>query len=283
MAEGFINKFHGICGGSKVLASLIGVNIVLGVVLWVVNVILEVSHAAISLSPLWFALPSDLSLFLSHPWTLLTYMVTQFSLLHMLFNVLWLYWFGRLMLFSLGERRLLVIYVAGGLAGGIAYIVAAALGMAAGAYLCGASSAVLAIMSVVAIVMPDYELNLFIFGRVKLKWFALVCILLTLLGSGGSQAGTVAHIGGVLCGVAYGMIRKMDNVKKTGAFKNVYRKVRKKNVQAVVDAAKGRLSDHERLDQLLVKIRLSGYPSLTDRERAELDALSARMRNRKDP
>ena len=118
--------------------------------------------------------------------------------------------------------------------GGIAYIVAAALGMAAGAYLCGASSAVLAIMSVVAIAMPDYELNLFIFGRVKLKWFALVCILLTLLGSGGSQAGTVAHIGGVLCGVAYGMIRKMDNAQKPVTLKNVYRKVRKKNVQAVV-------------------------------------------------
>ena len=280
MAADFIDRFRGICGGSKVLASLIGVNIVLGAVLWVVTVILELSHAGTSLSPIWLALPSDFSLFLSHPWT---YMVTQFSLLHMLFNVLWLYWFGRLTLFSLGERRLLVMYVAGGLAGGIAYIVAAALGMAAGAYLCGASSAVLAIMSVVAIAMPDYELNLFIFGRVKLKWFALVCILLTLLGSGGSQAGTVAHIGGVLCGVAYGMIRKMDNVKKPVTLKNVYRKVRKKNVQAVVDAAKGRLSDHERLDQLLDKIRLSGYPSLTDRERAELDALSARMRNQKDP
>lgn len=293
MTEAFIDKYRRFCGGSRVLAALTGLNLIIGVTLWVVSMSMHIMHKNADALTHLFALSSAPYIFISHPWTLLTYMVTHFSPLHLVFNVLWLYWFGRFMLFSSGERQLITSYICGGLSGGLAYTAAALGGASAGAYLCGASASVLSIMTVVALTMPDFEINLFLFGRVKVKWFALICILFTLLGTGGASAGvSLAHIGGIAFGAAYGII-----IRNRRSGKDIVRDAAKKgkealtsflkrnkpqrpgNAETMVKAAKGRLSDHERLDKLLDKIRLSGYNSLTDQERHELNALSARLRN----
>lgn len=285
MAEGFINKFNRFCG-SRELAWLIGINIAVSIFVWVAGIMLSITHTIdINLHP-WLALPSDPGIFLHRPWTLLTYMFTQFSPLHLLFNVLWLYWFGRITAYSAGGRRLLQIYIGGGLAGGLAYLAASACGVPAGVYLCGASASVLAIMCVVAITMPEFELNLFIFGRVKMKWFAAVCAILTLVGASSSEAGTIAHAGGLAFGIIFGFAGKgvmkgyKDSLKeKSGNIKKRFKPDRPKNAEAAANAMRGRLSDHDRLDQLLDKIRLSGFSSLSETERLELDALSKRIKN----
>lgn len=292
MGEDFIDKYKRFCGGSLALSILTGVNLAVGVGLWLTSVIMHLVHADSSILSIFFALSSDLSSFATHPWTLLTYMVTQFSLLHLLFNVLWLYWFGRLIYISSGDRGLLTVYILGGLTGGMAYIIASASGASAGAYLCGASASVLAIMSVVALSMPDYEIRLLLLGRVKIKWFALVCILLTLIGTGGaSVGGSVAHLGGIAFGLTYGLwlrshhkIRWIDDILRKvksvlTSFTRRRKQSRPKNAEAMVRASQGRLSDHDRLDELLDKIRLSGYDSLTGNERQELNALSTRLRD----
>ncbi len=293
MAEAFIEKYRRFCGGSRILAALISVNLLLGVTLWVVTMIILLAHKSPDFLIYIFALPSDPSIFASYPWTLLTYMVTHFSPLHLIFNVLWLYWFGRLIILSSGDKDLLASYVGGGITGGIAYMVASISGASAGAYLCGASASVLAIMTVVALTMPNYEIKLFLFGRVKVKWFAIVCILFTLVGtSSGTTGVSLAHLGGILFGAAYGFfLRKRQSgkdflphiwnkgKKSVASFMKRHKPQRPKNAEAMVKAAKGKLCDHERLDELLDKIRLSGYNSLTDHERRELDALSARLRS----
>lgn len=286
MAEGFIDRFRSICGGSRVLSLLTGVNIAVGVTSWIIIMIMGLLQAGVPPLSGWMALPSDVVTFLHRPWTLLTYMVTHFSLLHLLFNVIWLYWFGRIMLLAVSERSLFICYVAGGLAGGIAYIVSSLCGAAAGDYLCGASASVLAIMCAVAFIMPGYELNLFLLGRVRLKWFAMACVLITLLGTAGSVAGSIAHLGGIAFGAVYGWRLHHAGAEPFGWLKTVTRRTanifnrgtRHKDAEAMVRAAHGRLSDHERLDELLDKIRVSGYASLTDRERSELDAISSRLR-----
>lgn len=279
MKGGFVNKFRLLCG-SKVLAALIAINIAVSGVLWLAALVGLFTQAnGFSLSS-WLSLPSSFALFLGRPWTLLTYMVTQSSPLHLLFNVLWLYWFGRILLLKFPDKGLLTCYIGGGLAGGIAYLAATSAGVAAGGYLCGASASVLAIMSCVALALPDYELNLFIFGRVKMKWFALACAVLTLIGTAGSEAATIAHAGGMAFGLLYGL--KPDfKYKLNPDFKKKFKpekRLRPKNAEAAVKAMQGRLCDHERLDQLLDKIRLSGYTSLSDDERRELDALSSRLK-----
>ncbi len=293
MAEAFIDKYRRFCGNSGILAGLTGLNLIIGATLWIVTMIIHFAHKSPDSLIYTLALPSALHIFATHPWTLLTYMVTHFSPLHLIFNVLWLYWFGRLIILSSGEKGLLSSYIGGGITGGAAYIVASISGAPAGAYLCGASASVLAIMTVVALTMPDYEINMFLFGRVKIKWFALVCILFTLIGtSGGSTGGSLAHLGGILFGAVYAMairrrltekdsllnLIKKGKEKATSQVKYV-KPHRPKNAEAMVKATEGKLCDHERLDELLDKIRLSGYSSLTDHERRELNALSARLRN----
>lgn len=284
--EGFIEKFRSLCGGSKELAWLIAVNVAVSIAVWIAGIVMAILHIDAHYLRQWLVLPSSFSLFAVRPWTMLTYMFTQFSVLHLLFNVLWLFWFGRMLLMKVPSRRLPGGYLCGGLAGGAAYLAACACGVPAGAYLCGASASVLAIMCMVAVTIPDYELNLFIVGRVRMKWFAIVCVALTLVGTAGSQAATTAHVGGILSGVICGLKWRGASGKTEETIKNVYsefrrkmHRMRPKDAESALKAMQGRLSDHDRLDQLLDKIRLSGYLSLTESERLELDALSRRIKN----
>ncbi len=179
------------CGGSATLAWL-----TLGLVaIWLVVTILGLAgrllHFYVPIAE-WLTLPSIFSLFLTRPWTLATYMAVHFDVLHMLFNVLWLYWFGKILLLTLSDRQLLWAFTGGGITGGIVFMTAAALGFGSG-WLCGCSAAVIAVMCVAAIRLPDHPLYLFLIGEVKLKWVAVACCVLTFIGGGGNQA---AHIGG---------------------------------------------------------------------------------------
>lgn len=273
MAGLSIDKYRRLFGGSRILSALVGVNIAVGVVAILFSAVARLMHSSFDAAA-WLALPSGFMAFIHRPWTLLTYMVTHFSLLHLLFNVLWVYWFG-LMLVSTGrDRDLLIGYIGGGITGGILYLVASAAGMTAGTYLCGASASVMSVMCLAAVIKPDYELNLLLIGRVKLKWMALICVLLTLLGGGGALS---AHIGGVIFGLLYGAALKWD-VAKRFVYKKNPRKSRDTKRKRNIAALQNRLNDPKRLDELLDKIRLSGFSSLTDAERHELDALSSRLR-----
>lgn len=289
MGAAFIERFRYFCGRSKALTAIAGINIALGVSLWIVSLFTGEHGAGAATLHRIFALSGDFHTFLTHPWTLFTYMVTQFSLLHLLFNVLWLFWFGRLTLYALGERQFLTLYIGGGVTGGIVYLISGLAGaVASGASLCGASASVLSLMAAVAITIPDHRMNLLLFGEVKMKWLCLVCIILSFVGLGGDSGtygGQLAHIGGVGFGAVFGIIRKNRTriseifgkwrEKKTMEQK---RSSRERNAAEVIRQAKGSLCDHNRLDQLLDKIRISGYSSLSEMEKRELDAISRRLR-----
>lgn len=290
----FIEKMKRFCGGSAPLAALLAVNIAIGIILSVAGMVISMRHGDVLLLPRLLALSADFGILMHHPWTLLTYMVTHFSLLHLLFNMLWLYWFGRMMLLCASDRALLRTYIGGGVSGGVLYAIVSIFAIAPqGAYLCGASASVLAMMAFSMLRMPDYRIRLMLFGEVKLKWFAFVCIILTFLGvGGGSSGGPVAHLGGLAYGLGAGLLygRKgffglnakikeyLDGVKSRNSDRRRRQAVR--DGAAVALASAGRLSDHVRLDELLDKIRISGYASLSASERRELDAISSRLRDK---
>lgn len=226
----------------------------------------------------WLTLPSLFSLFLTRPWTILTYMAVHFDFLHMLFNVLWLYWFGRMMLLILSDRHLLFAFIGGGVAGGLFFLASSAVGFGSG-WLCGCSAAVIAVMCATALRLPDHPIHLFLIGEVKLKWVAVACCLLTFLGGGGNQA---AHIGGLLWGVAFGLMlqRGVDPTelfsKRRGSGRHSGGQHRR--ADHMVRVLHDRQADIRRLDEILDKIRLSGYGALSARERKELNELSARIK-----
>lgn len=302
MAAAFID-FQRFCG-SRALAWLLTVNVGLFLILWVAILIGDALGMSGNFTMQWMCVPSQPSLILLRPWTMLTYMVTQYDFLHLLFNMLWLFWFGRMLLTTLSDRHLLWLYIGGGLLGAIFYAAANALWpIAAGSsYLCGSSASVLAVMTASALRTPDLRVSLFLFGEVKLKWVAIACIALTFVGVGGGNAGgQAAHVAGVVFAIAFVMaVRKgFDPASKfqaslsrrsaspSSAAISAHaapqaasrpRRNVKRDGNAVAKAAAGRLNDAERLDLLLDKIRISGYASLTTTEKKELNALSQRIK-----
>ena len=157
----------------------------------------------------WIKLPSQPAALLTRPWTILTYMFAQYDLWHIIFNMLWLYWFGTLFRMVANDRQLLVLYIYGGIAGGALFMAGyALLPIFNGAYgvLIGSSASVIAIVTAVAILMPDFKMYLLLIGAVAVKWIALVTILLVLIGVTGNNAGgEIAHIGGALMGVFFAL------------------------------------------------------------------------------
>lgn len=272
--------------GSRVLAWLIVLNLGVSLLIWTVAFLTKGNLRL----ELYLGLPGSWDGFCRQPWGILTYMITQAGILHLFFNLLWLYFFGRIALLVMTDRQLLFLYVGGGLAGGIAFLIRS--GMSPTPFpLLGASAAVMALIACAPVYRPDFRINLLLFGRVPMIVIALISAALTFLGTGGGNSGgQMAHIGGLAFGVIMGLImrhqidpsgfiasisdglkRRQSNYRATRAAK------RRRADETLLTGIRGRLADRERLDELLDKIRASGYTSLSRTERAELNALSNRL------
>lgn len=214
----------------------------------------------------WLEMPSALSALVVRPWTLLTYMFTHAAFLHLLFNMLWLYWFGPIFLFTDEPRRLLALYLAGGVGGALFFIVSAAI-EGTPALLIGASASVMAVVVATAMAHPDYRVMLIFPGlEVALKWVAVVAVGIDVLclGSGGTTS-HVAHIGGALTGVVYAV----------GMRRGWFRWRRRRKTSPQPDGEPGGQAE---LDRILDKIRRSGYGSLTRMERQRLYDISRNLK-----
>lgn len=226
----------------------------------------------------YLELPASLPILLRHVWTPLTYMFLHAGIFHILFNMLWLYWIGQIFEEYLGKKRTLGLYLLGGFAGALLFV---------GCYnlfpfythvhaadftiLEGASASVMAIIVAAATLLPDYTIPLILIGPVKLKWLALVYVVISLLGITGSNAGgELSHLGGALMGFIY--IKQLQNgndmiAKIAGIFKS-----RPKLKVVVKNPMRGRydLPRQDEIDAILDKISKSGYDSLTKQEKEVL-------------
>lgn len=266
--------------GGEATLWLIVVNVAVFIAAWAVDAFVAARPAE-----MWLPLRPSIAATLKHPWTPLTYMVTHFSLLHLLFNMLWLYWFGRMSESVTGSRRLIWAYIGGGLVGGLLYLGSAACGwIAPGAMLIGASASVLCIMTATAIRTPNLEVNLLLLGPIRLKWFALLCILLAMLGlGGGNSGGVVAHIGGIITGVAigfyeHGILRRLKSKARFRMHRRAVRVELDRRAESRPAPEQQPMTPEQRLDQLLDKIKISGYGSLSKKERDELTDLSQKLK-----
>lgn len=235
----------------------------------------------------WLALPSDVGTLVTRPWTLITYMFLHFNFIHILFNLLWLYWMGQIFIGYFDQKKLVTVYLLGGISGGIFYIAGYNLfpafsGFVADSRLLGASASVIAIVVALAVYAPNHTVHLMFIGPVKMKYLALVSVILYVIGITSSNAGgNLAHLGGALWGVVYILLMRRGYEpgkrfeKIFSQMKNPFKRKPKVRLSyrkpPVDDLEYNRLKNQEKakMNQILEKISKSGYDSLT-REEKEL-------------
>jgi len=168
------------------LTKLIYINIAVFILITIVAVIgFLLNNQTIAESALnIFSVPSHLKSLLLRPWTIFTYMFLHKDIWHILFNMLWLYWFGKIFLEYLDQRKLVAVYLLGGVSGAVLYIFSfnvfpAFDGVVAESVAIGASASVMAIVIAISAYVPDYTVQLFLFGRVKIKYMALAIFVFT--------------------------------------------------------------------------------------------------------
>ena len=271
------------------LTRLILINLAVFLILKVISVFLFLFQQADLANQLinYLALPADLPSLARRPWTIISYMFLHYNFFHILFNMLWLYWFGKIFLIYLDQKKLLSIYLLGGLTGGALYVLAynlfpAFAGVLPHSVALGASAAVLAIVMTIAFYAPDYKINLMFIGPVKIQHIALVTIAIDLLSiQSGNAGGHIAHLGGVLFGITYasqirkgkdmtkGFNRFMDSIaswfKPKPKLHVKYK--RSSKVETDIEYNTRKVDEQKEIDRILEKISKSGYGALTKQEK----------------
>ncbi len=233
----------------------------------------------------YFSVPSNLSVLVSQPWSPLTYMFLHTNFLHILFNMLWLYWFGKIFLERLSSSNFVSVYILGGLVGALFYILAfnsfsVFQPMALTSYALGASASVMAIVFAITFLIPEYKVYLVFLGEVKLKYIALFSIVLDLISIPvGNAGGHIAHLGGALFGFVFiyyykkGILitkwmetaweKLIDSTQSKPKMKVTYRKTGHTDI----DYNTRKVSDQAKVDAILDRISRSGYASLSKEEK----------------
>lgn len=252
----------------------------------------------------FLSVPASLNALAAKPWTPLTYMFTHQGFIHILFNMMWLYWFGKIFLSYLDQRKLVSLYILGGLAGALLYIAVfnifpAFAGTVHVSVALGASASVMALVVATAVYLPDLELQLLLFGRIKLKYLALITFLITsVFDFSVNTGGKIAHIGGALMGLAWGY--SMKNGKDIGLWLNriidfivmlfkpgkrlkvVYKKTKAgpgtSKAKTDYDYNQAKAERQKAIDHILDKISKGGYDSLTREEKEILFSESQKKR-----
>ena len=212
---------------------------------------------------------------LTHFWTPFTYMFMHAGILHILFNMLWLYWMGQIFEEYLGNKRTIGLYIMGGLSGAVLFIAAYNL-LPAFSHnpillsipFVGASASVMAIVVATATLLPNYAISLMFIGPVKLKWLVFVILVIDFLGTVGPNAGgEIAHIGGALFGFIY--IKQLQKGHDwIGGINNLFKsKSKLKVVPGNSNKNTSEFPRQEEIDRILDKISQSGYDSLNKQER----------------
>lgn len=238
----------------------------------------------------WFQLPASLSRLGERPWTIISYMFSDVDLFRIISNMLWLWAFGSVFQNLTGNRKLIPVYLYGGLAGALFFILSnylipankAAIGTAG---LLGANTAVMAVAAAATMVSPGYRFFRHIRGGIPLWVLTLVYMGIDLASfSAKPAAQPVSHVGGAVAGFLFVLLLRnnmdgstwMNNLYNW--FINLFNPDKKRNKNAVKEkvfyntggrSPYNKISNvtEQRVDEILDKISQKGYDHLTREEK----------------
>lgn len=275
------------------LIKLIYINVAVFLVIKLVEIALLLFNVPSGFILTYLAVPADLELLLHHFWTPVTYMFLHERILHILFNMLCLFWFGKIFLSLFSEKQLVSLYVFGGLVAAAFYIAAFNIFPYYRTFLplsilLGASGSIMAIIVATAVKSPNSEVQLFLIGGVKLKYIAIVSVLISIFGlTSDNGGGQMAHLGGAFGGWLFVYMWNKIHIDITrwitiilDAIVTLFRPGKRKLKKSKSSNNYRRMSDGEfninkaqnmaEIDRILDKIKSSGYESLTADEKKRL-------------
>ena len=225
-------------------------------------------------------LPASFTSFIIQPWSLISYFFLHLNFTHILWNMLFLYWFGKIIQDNIGNNAVISLYVLGGIIGGLSYmalfnIIPYYENRISESLMLGASAGVFSIVAGSATLLPNYTFYLLFLGPVRIKYIALFYILLSFLDVTGSNAGgEIAHLGGALIG--YLFIRQLQNGINMGEgiinIINLFnrKKNKKEREETIINEEQKSDISQDEIDNILDKISESGYSSLSKKEKEKL-------------
>jgi len=236
----------------------------------------------------WLSMPSDWQELIYKPWTLVTYNFYHEGVLHFFFNILNLFWFGKIFLIYFNDKKLLSLYLLGGIIGGMLFAVVynAFPAKFPANHLLGASASIMAIIIAAAVYAPNFKVYMVFLGEVKLIYIGLFSFILSLILINSENAGgNIAHIGGAIFGYLW-VKQYQRGVEITGWFAGIldfFGSLFKRRKMKVVHKQPPRDEleyNHQKnvnqkeIDRILDKISKAGYDSLTKSEKETLFHLS---------
>lgn len=286
---GLVNELRNAYKNGGYLTKLIYINIIVFVLIRVIDLFMFLGGKPLGQILNYISLPSDINGLLHQPWSLFTYMFVHYNFLHILPNLLFLYWFGRIFLQYLDEKTLLSVYLLGGICGGLLYLIAYnTLPVFNETYglLLGASASVFAIVVATAAYVPNYQLYLMFIGPVRIKYIALFYVVLyTLMITSSNAGGNIAHIGGAVWGFLFiyyykkgtnlgsWLIPIMEKFFSYFRKSDRHLKVKYKKEFPKMDDRqynRSKKQQEEETNRILDKIAKSGYESLSREEKNHL-------------
>jgi membrane associated rhomboid family serine protease len=261
----------------NIVEKLIYINVALFICTLLVSVLQGLYKGEMNFIMEWFSLDNDINTLFRKPWSILSYGFLHAGFLHILMNMIVLYFIGNLFLEYFTEKQLLNFYILGTLFGGIFFLFSQnyfPLFEGESTVLVGASAGISAIFIGITTYMPNYQIKLRFIGFVKLWYLAAFWIGLDVLGLIGSNAGGhFAHLGGALFGFIY--VSRASN-KEISFLNNIWSMFSSKNkkMKTVYKSSTKRKnnvsntnSNQVKIDAILDKISKSGYDTLTKEEK----------------
>lgn len=236
----------------------------------------------------YLTIPASFKTLVFRPWTVFTHMFVHAGFLHIIFNMIWLYFGGNLFLNFHDSKKLLSTYILGGLTGALFFILGMNLfpvfqASVPYSFAEGASAAVLAIVVAVATTAPNFVVRLALIGPVKLKYIAIVSVLLdVLLLPSGNAGGHMGHLGGAFFGFVFAsqlkngrdltvdFLRPFFWIRDKWTNRNNPIRVVHTEPKSRYDFQENKASKQEQIDAILDKIKRSGYDSLSAKEKEVL-------------
>ncbi|MET4139039.1 rhomboid family intramembrane serine protease [Pedobacter sp. UYP1] len=206
-------------------------------------------------------------------YTILTYQFFHNDIFHILFNMLWLFWMGRIFLDFLKPRQFHLVYLAGGVMGAVVYALAYNIFPVFAPYIpaaiiIGSSASVMAIAVATATLVPDYSMSLMFIGNVKLKYLLMAYIVIDLISiASQNPGGSFAHLGGALFGFVYIKLLQGGNDLSAWFERKPTLKVVKNDKPGAGARNKSNKVNQKEVDAVLDKVSKSGYDKLSREEK----------------